>query len=184
MHRKSMKTAIWCTSCGAYEGPHGSSTKATFAKSCKGNPRWWAGPARQKQLERFRQGMHPTLDIPLGPEVSCSSLASTSERANLDDEQTSRRRAWVKAEAMNKTKSSIGKNRPTKAKVGDDFYTVAYDRAERRDPIRTSENELAAQRRFATNLDHVDRDIAELERPCKIFKSNLFLLPRTPSRYS
>ena len=167
------QTALWCTSCGAFDGPFGSSSKAPLAQRCKGNPRWWAGPSRCKQLERLRQGTHPTVDIPLGPEMSCSNLASANVRENLDDEQTARRRAWIKAEARKKTKSGIGKNRPTKAKVGDDFFTVALDRAQQRDPIRTTENEMVVQHRVATNLDHVDRDIAELERPHKKSKSDL-----------
>ena len=107
--QKITEAAIWCTSCGAFESPHGASTKATFANVCKGNPRKWAGPSRCKQLERLRQGIHPTIDIPLGPEITCKSDACKTDHAKLTTEQMARRRAWDKA-TRRKAVSTNGKD--------------------------------------------------------------------------
>ena len=142
--RKSNEAAIWCTSCGAFESPHGASTKATFDNACKGNPRKWAGPSRCKQLERLRQGIHPTIDIPLGPEITCKSDACNADHTKLTTEQMARRRAWDKA-TRRKTVSTKGKDRaPSRTTVDDDFFAEALVRADERNPIFTSEDELKA----------------------------------------
>ena len=49
--------------------------------------------------------------------------------------------------------------------VGDDFFTVALQRAEQHDPIFTANDELARLRRGKSCLAHVDLDIEQLESP-------------------
>jgi len=61
--------------------------------------------------------------------------------------------------------------------AGDDFYTVALQLAEQRDPIFTANDELARLRRGKSCLAHVGLDIEQLENPLKRLRSELFLLP-------
>ena len=144
---------------------------------CKGNPRKWAGPSRCKQLERLRQGVHPTIDIPLGPEITCKSDACNADHTKLTTEQMARRRAWDKA-TRRKTVRTKGKGRaPIEDDGGDDFYAEALVRADERNPIYTSEDELTRRRCLKSDLAHVDWDIEQLEGPAKKSRSELFLLP-------
>ena len=58
--------------------------------------------------------------------------------------------------------------------AGDDFYNVALDRAEERNPIYTTNDELAQSRRAKSSLAHVDLNIEQLENPLKDFGANFF----------
>ena len=50
-------------------------------------------------------------------------------------------------------------------------------RADERNPIFTSEDELSRQRCLKSDLAHVDWDIEQLEGPAKKSRSEFFLLP-------
>ena len=175
--QKLNETAIWCTSCGAFEGPYGASTKGTFANDCRGNPRTWAGPLRRKQLERLRQGIHPTWDIPLGPEVTCKSGAGSADHMRLTTEQVARRRAWDKATKRKATRKRCRGRVPTRTTVDDGFFTEALSRFDGRNPIYATDNELTKLRGQKSSLAHVDADIEQLEETAKESNGELFLLP-------
>ena len=65
------------------------------------NPLWWAGPARQRQLLRMREGRHPTLDLPLG--VPLTNLAKTTGSEQQGNHvQHARVKAWLNMNATKK----------------------------------------------------------------------------------
>ena len=61
--------------------------------------------------------------------------------------------------------------------MDDDFFAEALVRADERNPIFTSEDELSRQRCVKSDLAHVDWDIEQLEGPAKKSRSEFFLLP-------
>ena len=72
------------------------------------------------------QGLHPTLNIPLGQGRSNSHQQGQSKNGNLTTEQQARRTAWDKQLARTKAKT---KKRPSVKRMrpmfGDDFLTEA-----------------------------------------------------------